>query len=99
MHPDALTAVCAAASTPSLRILRALNLLQVPQRPEELAEGLELCPSVIANELSTLEAAGIIRVAGGQVNLDVHLSTFFGGPLTPAATESPCHHERKASRV
>ncbi|WP_081434862.1 ArsR family transcriptional regulator [Pseudarthrobacter chlorophenolicus] len=99
MHPDALTAVCAAASTPSLRILRALNLLQAPQRPEELAEGLELCPSIVSHELSTLEAAGIIRTAGGHVHLGIRLSSLFGGPLAHAMTELPCPQERKASRV
>jgi predicted transcriptional regulator len=98
MHPDALTAVCAAASTPSLRILRALNLLQVPQRPEEIADGLELCLSVVAHELSKLEAAGIIRTVDGQVHLGVHLGSFFGHPLTPPK-EFPCHQERKAFSV
>lgn len=99
MHPDALTAVCAAASIPSLRILRALNLLQVPQRPEEIAEGLELCHSVVAQEISRLEAAGVIRLTDGQVHLEVHLRSFFGGPLTVAPTESSCRQERKASHV
>lgn len=99
MHPNALTAVCAAASTPSLRILRALNLLQVPQRPEEIAEGLELCPSVVAHELSKLEAAGIVKTVDGQVHLGVQLSSFFGVPLSPPATPVPCRQERKAARV
>ncbi|WP_456506185.1 ArsR family transcriptional regulator [Arthrobacter sp. UYCu723] len=99
MHPDALNAVCAAASTPSLRILRALNLLQVPQRPEEIAEGLELCPSVVTHELSKLESAGIVRTMDGLVHLGVHLSSFFGEPLTPSIPESTCQRERRAIRV
>jgi predicted transcriptional regulator len=99
MHPNALNAVCAAASTPSLRILRALNLLQVPQRPEEIAEGLELCLSVVTHELSKLEAAGIVRTIDEQIHLGVHLSSFFGEPLTPSTTEPPCQRERKAIRV
>jgi len=99
MHTDALNAVCAAASTPSLRILRALNLLQAPQRPAEIAEGLELCISVVTHELSKLEVAGIVRTIDGQVHLGVHLSSLFGDPLTPSKLESPCPRERKANRV
>lgn len=99
MHTDALNAVCAAASTPSLRILRALNLLQVPQRPEEIAEGLELCLSVVTHELSKLEAAGILRTIDGQVHLGVHLSSLFGDPLTPSTTQATCKRERKAPHV
>jgi predicted transcriptional regulator len=99
MHPDALNAVCAAASTPSLRILRALNLLQVPQRPEEIAEGLELCLSIVTCALSRLEEAGIVRTVHGEIQLAVDLSSFFGEPLTPSTTESMSQPGRKAIHV
>lgn len=99
MHTDALNAVCAAASTPALRILRALNLLRVPQRPEEIAEGLEVCLSVVTHEISKLEAAGIVRTIDGRIHLNVPLSSLFGEPLTPSAKETPCQRERKAFSV
>lgn len=81
MHPEAINAVCAAASTPSLRILRALNLLQTPQRPEEIAEGLDLYLSVVTHELAKLESANVVRTIEGRVHLSVNLAAFFAGPL------------------
>jgi hypothetical protein len=54
---------------------------------------------VVAQEISRLEAAGVIRLTDGQVHLEVHLRSFFGGPLTVAPTESSCRQERKASHV
>ncbi|MFF1831115.1 hypothetical protein [Paenarthrobacter sp. NPDC058040] len=89
MRTDILTAVCTAASTPSLRILRALNLLQIPQRLEEIAEGLELCPSIVAGELSKLERAGIVRTCNGEVRLSIDLNSLFGNPLMPAKQPGP----------
>ncbi|WP_423185050.1 hypothetical protein [Arthrobacter sp. NyZ413] len=81
MHSDALNAVCTAASTPSLRILRALNLLKVPQKPAEIAEGLELCLSVVNRELCRLETAGIVKTVDDHIHLAVDLNSFFGEPL------------------
>lgn len=99
MHSDALKAVCAAASIPSLRILRALNLLQVPQRPAEIAEGLELCLSVVTGELSKLETAGIVRTVDEEIHLAVDLSSLFGEPLTHALKQSPVPTDRKGLHV
>ena len=98
MHSDALNAVCTAASTPSLRILRALNLLKVPQKPAEIAEGLELCPSVVSRELRRLETAGIVTTVDEQIHLAVDLNSFFGEPLTcPPQQSLPL--QRKGARA
>ena len=89
MRTETLTAVCTAASTPSLRILRALNLLQIPQRPEEIAEGLELCPSIVAGELSKLESVGIVRTSNGKIHLSIDLNSLFGNPLMSVEQYAP----------
>ncbi|GLU70160.1 hypothetical protein Pure03_41360 [Paenarthrobacter ureafaciens] len=99
MHPNTLQAVCAAASTPSLRILRALNRLQVPQRPEEIAEGLELCISVVSQALSELQEAGIVTSVHGEIQLAVDLKSFFSEPLAPSLSRSTHQPQRKAIRV
>lgn len=99
MHPNSLHAVCAAASTPSLRILRALNRLQVPQRPDEIAEGLELCISVVSQALSELQEAGIVTSVHGEIQLAVDLKSFFSEPLAPSLSCPTNQPQRKAIRV
>ncbi len=101
MHTNNLKSVCAAASTNSLRILRALNLLGVPQRPEELAEGLELDIFTVNYEISRLEAAGIVQNNRSGLELAVDLRMLFCQPLMPTepTKTSRTRRIRKGTRV